>query len=102
MLNIPLSPDKEARLRERAAAAGKDVTEYVLAVVEEDLAMTEPEPAPQADTPLKRDQWIKEFRAWVASHPRLDYLADDSRESIYAGRLGSHDELSRDGWRKRR
>jgi hypothetical protein len=86
MLNIPLSPDKEAKLRERAAAAGKDVTEYVLSVVEEDLAMAESAAPLHADTPLKTDQWMKEFRAWVASHPRLNYLADDSRDSIYAGR----------------
>ncbi len=86
MLNIPLSPDKEAKLRERAAAAGKDVAEYVLGVVEEDLAMTEPTPSLHTDASLEADQWLKEFRAWVASHPRLDYLADDSRDSIYAGR----------------
>ena len=86
MLNIPQSPDKEAKLRERAAAAGKDVAEYVLGVVEEDLAMAEPAALLQADTPLNTDQWMKEFSAWVASHPRLNYLADDSRDSIYAGR----------------
>ena len=86
MLNIPLSPEKEAKLRERAAAAGKDVTEYVLSVVEEDLAIAEAPSSPRADTPLETERWLKDSRAWVASHPRLDYLADDSRESIYAGR----------------
>ena len=84
MLNLPLSPEKEAKLRERAAAAGKDVTEYLLQVVEEDLAMTEPAAAP--DSPQKRDQWEKELDAWAEGHPRLDSVADDSRDSIYAGR----------------
>ncbi len=84
MLNIPLSPDKEAKLRERAAAAGKDVTEYVLQVVEDDLAATEPVAAP--DSPEKREQWQKDLDAWAEGHPRLDSIADDSRDSIYAGR----------------
>ncbi len=30
-------------------------------------------------------QWITELRAWIASHPRLPYEADDSPESIYQG-----------------
>ena len=86
MINIPLSAEKEAKLRQRASAAGKDVVEYVLQVVEEDLAATEPAPAIEAAAPGKADPWVAEFRAWVASHPRLDYVADDSRDSIYAGR----------------
>lgn len=37
-LHIPLSPEAEARLREQAAAAGRDVEAYVLYVVENSLA----------------------------------------------------------------
>jgi len=37
-------------------------------------------------TPTSAEQWIAEFRAWIASHPRLPYEADDSREGIYEGR----------------
>ncbi len=85
MLNIPLSPEKEAKLRERAAAAGKNVAEYVLEVVEEELAMTT-EAAPPLDTPQKKDQWENDLDAWAASHPHLAAIADDSRDSIYAGR----------------
>ena len=36
--------------------------------------------------PMSAEQWIAELRAWIASHPRLPYEADDSRESIYEGR----------------
>lgn len=36
--------------------------------------------------PTSAEQWIAELRAWIASHPRLPYEADDSRESIYEGR----------------
>lgn len=84
MLNIPLSPDKESKLRERAAAVGKDVTKYVLQVVEEDLAMSEPMAA--LNSPQSQEQWEKDLDAWVEGHPRLDTIADDSRDSIYAGR----------------
>jgi hypothetical protein len=86
MLNIPLSAENEAKLRQRAAVAGKDVAEYVLQIVEEDLAITEVALPASPASPLKEDPWLDEFHAWVASHPRLDYVADDSRESIYAGR----------------
>ena len=37
-LSIPLSPDMEAKLKERAAAAGKDVVSFVRDAVEEKLA----------------------------------------------------------------
>jgi hypothetical protein len=30
--------------------------------------------------------WSQALREWAASHARLDTVADDSRESIYAGR----------------
>lgn len=29
------------------------------------------------------EEWIKRFRAWCESRPRVDVIADDSRESIY-------------------
>ncbi len=32
------------------------------------------------------EEWSHELRAWAASHPASDVIADDSRESIYAGR----------------
>ena len=84
-LSIPLSAEVEARLRERAAADGKDVAEYVLSVVEEDLAMTGPAPSLVSDSPQQKDQWEKALDAWAAGHPRLDTMADDSRDSIYEG-----------------
>lgn len=86
MLNIPLSPEKEAKLRERAAAAGKDVTEYILDVVDENLAMTEPMAPRDTDSPQRRRQWEMDLDAWAAGHPHRSILADDDREGIYAGR----------------
>jgi len=31
-------------------------------------------------------EWCERFQAWVADHRSLPHEADDSRESIYAGR----------------
>ena len=35
---------------------------------------------------MNASEWVKEFRTWVASHNDIEAVADDSRESIYAGR----------------
>jgi len=36
--------------------------------------------------PPSYEEWSRALRAWAADHPRLDTLAEDDRESIYAGR----------------
>jgi len=33
-----------------------------------------------------REEWARAIKEWAESHPRIDKPADDSRESIYAGR----------------
>ena len=33
-----------------------------------------------------REEWAKAIKRWAESHPMIDKPADDSRESIYAGR----------------
>jgi len=86
MLRILLSPEDEAKLRERAAAAGQDVTQYVLRVVEADLAAADPAGADDAQARQPNPQWEQDFDAWVAGHPRPDCIADDSRQSVYSGR----------------
>ncbi|WP_442485401.1 hypothetical protein [Aeoliella sp. SH292] len=35
---------------------------------------------------LALDDWNSRFDAWVASHSDIQTVADDDRESIYAGR----------------
>lgn len=85
-LKIPLGPTTEAELRKRAAAAGKKPEDFVVEVIEEELAINEPAPSLEPASPDKRDAWLAEFHAWVASHPRLDHFVDDSRDSIYSGR----------------
>ncbi len=49
-LHIPLSPETEAKLREKAAAAGKDVDTFVLDVVERSLAANATEPPASTNT----------------------------------------------------
>ena len=33
-----------------------------------------------------REEWAKAIKQWAESHAKIDKPADDSRESIYAGR----------------
>lgn len=35
---------------------------------------------------LTAQEWCERFETWAASHRHLPHEADDSRESIYAGR----------------
>jgi hypothetical protein len=82
-LQITFSPETESQLRQKALAAGKDIEGFVRQAVEEKLS-TEKLPALESTS---RDQWLKRFDAWIASHPlRPNVQLDDSRQSIYAGR----------------
>ncbi len=84
VLRLDLSPEAEARLLDRAAAAGKAVDRFVLDVIEEKLEVGSVSSAALREESLA--EWVRRFDAWVNSHPRRGYVADDSRESIYAGR----------------
>jgi hypothetical protein len=82
-LSISLSPESEARLRERAAAAGKDVSAFVRDAIEEKLAGIDA--GLVSASPRQGDsEWFERFNEWVASHPPRQYLADDSRDAIYS------------------
>ena len=41
---------------------------------------------PENGASLSEDEWEAEFTAWTNSHRTLDRLADDGRETNYAGR----------------
>ncbi len=83
-LRIELSPETEARLREQAAATGKDPAAFAREAVEEKLALfTE---ATTESSRLSVEQRIAEWMAWAESHAPLGHDVDDSRESIYEGR----------------
>ncbi len=85
-LHVPLSEEAEARLRECAAAEGKDVPTIVAEAIEEKLRILEEEAADRQRRPRTTEEWVAEFRRWVASHKPVGHFVDDSRESIYEGR----------------
>ena len=85
-INLPLSPDVEAKLRRQAEAAGKDLTELVLEAVEEKLSVMDDAGGPNGHHDLTTEQWLTRFRRWIAGHRALPHEADDSREGIYSGR----------------
>ena len=78
---LHLSPEMEVKLLQHAASVGKRPEDLALGALEEQLAVV---PAvTESGTP---QQWVADFRRWAESHRRLPIEADDSRESIYAGR----------------
>ncbi|GMU22795.1 MAG: hypothetical protein AMXMBFR13_28790 [Phycisphaerae bacterium] len=82
-LHIDLAPEDDVRLREQAAAAGKDVTTFAREALQESLRLeAESDECPRLST----EQRLAEFLAWAASARPLGYIVDDSRESIYEGR----------------
>ena len=83
-IQIPISTETEAKLREQARAAGKDITSFVVEILEDKLSFADA--SAEVNGNLSAKQRIAELRAWAASHRPLSYEADDSRESIYEGR----------------
>jgi predicted DNA-binding protein len=83
-LNISLSPESEARLRERAAAEGKDVIVFARETIEEKIFARRDNGSATAPLRQGSDEWFAKFTEWVASHPPRQFLADDSRDAIYS------------------
>jgi hypothetical protein len=88
-VNILLPPETEAKLRDCAAATGKDVSTLVREAVEEKFAATN---GNSATAGLSYDRWSTEFAAWMTDVAKRapmyppGYAADDSRDSVYEGR----------------
>jgi hypothetical protein len=82
-LELKLSSDTEAKIRERAAESGQDVEAFVLQAVAEKLADADSQPSPAS---RNGKEWMEKLRAWIDLHPVVTHFVDDSRESIYAGR----------------
>jgi hypothetical protein len=80
-LVLHLPPETEAKLIEQAAVTGTAPEELVLRALEEQLAMSA-----QSPSAISAEEWVADVRAWAAKHRYLLGDADDSRESIYAGR----------------
>ena len=80
-LVLRLSPEIEAKLIEQSAITGRLPEEVALHALEEQLLVPELQEAE-----LSAEEWVADIRAWARSHRHLPIEADDSRESIYAGR----------------
>ena len=81
VLRIPISEDTEARLRERARAAGKDVTQFVADLVERAAGTT----APAANGKLSADEFDAVLDEFFRENPEpVPALpADFSRADVY-------------------
>ena len=79
-IKLKVNAEVERKLQEAAALNALTVEAYIQRLVEQTVA-----PPPIVNR-MPRKQWVAEFRAWIASHKPLPHEADDSRESIYAGR----------------
>lgn len=74
-ISIPLSPDAEAKLRERAQAAGEDITSYAARVLDD--ALTTP----------SVDELLASFRKQVdesgMTDEQLDGFYEDLRDKVW-------------------
>jgi hypothetical protein len=82
-LNLNLSPETEAKVRQLAALSGQDVEAIVLQAVAEKLADADLQPSRPS---LNDQEWQEKLQAFISLHPVVTHFVDDSRESIYAGR----------------
>ncbi len=78
-ITLTLSPEKQAELERRAAAAGTDLKSFILEAVQEKLEERNGSSTEMAPY----EQWSAEFRSWIASQRSRNPQFDDSRESIY-------------------
>lgn len=83
-LQIPLTPDVEAKLRAEASAAGQDLATFVVHVLTDRLGEAAPDqPIGPPKTAVERLAYLE---AIAARHPATPIPADASRETIYADR----------------
>jgi hypothetical protein len=80
VINLPLRPDVAKSLQEQAARAGQTLEEYLTAIALREAARA------NGGVSLSPEVRSAEWRAFVAGGRPTPTLADDSRESIYAGR----------------
>ena len=74
------------RLAEHARRVGKTINDLLSDMLDERECMTAQKVERTKAVDVPADKWVRALRAWAASHPVGAVLADDSRESIYAGR----------------
>lgn len=70
-----------SKLQQLAAMEHVPVTEKTVQLLQQAVGSM-----PSTGPALSAEDWERELRAWAASHKPLPYVADDDRDSIYAGR----------------
>lgn len=80
MTTIQLDEKTADGLNAQAKALGMSLQEFLRSIAGNGSHSTKS----PADVPY--DQWSTRLQAWAAGFPTLPHQADDSRESIYAGR----------------
>jgi hypothetical protein len=80
-LTLHLTPDVEAKLRERASTLGRPLEELALEALKEKLVSQ-----PEAGELLSKDSRLAKFRELIALMPDGDPDADFSREAAYGDR----------------
>jgi hypothetical protein len=84
---MDLSPETERVLTEKAARSGQTLETYLRRLAEREAGLApEPAAAEPGARELPHEQWSAAWRAWAAGFLARSTVADDSRESIYAGR----------------
>ena len=85
-ITVTVSPSAAAKLNERAAAIGQDVTDYAAQLLEQAVAGLSAKATGTSQDALSA--WLafaESMKEWGKTLPP-GHVIDDSRESIYAGR----------------
>lgn len=88
-INLQLDSRVEKKLRDKARLRGQSLETYLQQLAEEharDANSAAAPVAPPVSAAESIESWCSAWRACAASHATLPTVADDSRESIYAGR----------------
>lgn len=80
-----IQPDALTRLATCAHRTGKTVNDLLTEMLDEREVAMPLEEQPVVASETAKD-WTRALRRWATSHPVSTGIADDSRESIYAGR----------------
>ncbi|WP_425613748.1 DUF1778 domain-containing protein [Anatilimnocola sp. NA78] len=81
MIQVNLSPEREAVLEEAAAATGTDVSEFIWQAVQSRIAERNAGLLPAEQR--SQEQRKREYRAFIAQQTSHNPNFDDSRDSIY-------------------
>lgn len=85
---MPELSEESQRILDRAVATGR--FDDQLAALDRAIQLLADEltrvSTPPSDD-LTAEEWCQRFQEWADSHARLDYEADDSRESVYSGTI---------------